>query len=197
MPSAPVFSVATCGLAKFQFALLNQDHGSGRGDRLGHRIEAKNRVSRHRGHGGGIAGTKALIINGFAMVLDQHDGAGEMALPDLAVEHLGDAIEAGLRKTCEIRGFGEQIAGRRGRADQLCGDSDDRQPFARLTQDCLWFASRGLESNTEIFQRLVKIDRIRDFVFFTPIAVFLAATRRQGGDSPEMPPPRRFRLSSS
>jgi len=71
------------GIVELQLAILDQHHGGNRGDRLRHRIQAKDRIRVHRQFGRDIADAEIFGINRLAVLLDQEDRAGDLSGRDL------------------------------------------------------------------------------------------------------------------
>jgi hypothetical protein len=71
-----------------------------------------------------VAHAKFFEIDGFAMLLDQDDGAGNPAARDLVLDVVADLIQPGARKTSRCRR-------RRFRAGPVRGSDNDRPDQTR------------------------------------------------------------------
>jgi hypothetical protein len=85
-------------LLQRQLSLLHQHQGRHRGDRLRHRVDAKQRVWRHRRLGRYVANAEALEVDRPAAPLHQHDDTRDVAGCNLGLEELGDVAELGPRE---------------------------------------------------------------------------------------------------
>ncbi len=81
------------GIFEPELALFDQHHRDHAGDRLGHRKQAEDRVIGHRQPGRDVAHAEEFVIDRLAVLLDQQDRAGNLALRDLVAEVIADALE--------------------------------------------------------------------------------------------------------
>ena len=77
-----------------QLALLEQHHRRHRGDRLGHGIDAEDRILGHRRLLLGVEAAHGLEVGDLAVPRDEQDGAGDRALGDVGLERVGDRLQA-------------------------------------------------------------------------------------------------------
>jgi hypothetical protein len=87
------------GIVEGELAVLDQHHRSDRGDRLRHRIQTENRVRGHRQLGRDVANPEIFEVDRLPVLLDQHDGARNLAGRDLVADVVADALQPSLRKT--------------------------------------------------------------------------------------------------
>ncbi len=83
-------------LVELELALLPQHHGGDRGDRLGHRINAEDRVGLHRPALGQVHHSDRLPIDDFAVAGHRRDGPGKLFFLDHFLDDLVGTFEFGL-----------------------------------------------------------------------------------------------------
>jgi hypothetical protein len=81
------------GIVEGQLAVVDQHHCGNRGDRLRHRIDLEDRIRRHRRAGRRVPHAETFEINQLAMLLDQHDCAGNLASRDLAANVVAKLVK--------------------------------------------------------------------------------------------------------
>ena len=81
-------------IVKLQLAVFNQQHRRDRHHRFGHRVDAENRVLRHRRRSFFILKTDRFVIDQLIFAHDHHHCARQLALFDFLFEHLGDFRES-------------------------------------------------------------------------------------------------------
>ena len=81
------------GIAERELALLDEDHRRDRRDRLAHRVDAEDRVLRHRRLRRRIQHAHALEQRDPALPRDQEDGAGDLALLRVVAQRRHDAAQ--------------------------------------------------------------------------------------------------------
>ena len=80
-------------IGEFDLAVLDQHHGGDRDQRLGHRIDAKDGIQRHRLAFILVLEARGVGIDELALARDQHDRAGEFAIGNAFLERIVDAAE--------------------------------------------------------------------------------------------------------
>src|SRR5260370_14860410 len=80
------WNVFADGIVKRELALVDQHHRRHAGDGLGDRMDREDGVRRHRRSLLDVALDEAFEIDRLAVVLDQHDGAGNSAGGNFAIE---------------------------------------------------------------------------------------------------------------
>ena len=110
------------GSSSLSLPCIDQHHRRDAGDRLRHRIQAEDGVVGHRQPGRDIAHAEEFVINRLAMLLDQQNGARNLAVGDLAAEKspircsfcdskcAPRKIEAAFRESRRYRRYREQRA---------------------------------------------------------------------------------------
>ena len=83
------------GIDQLQHAVLDQEQGCDRDHRLGHRVDAEDRVGPHRIGAGGIAHAEGPRVDEAALARNHHDGARELLVVDLLAEGAREQIEPG------------------------------------------------------------------------------------------------------
>ena len=78
------------GIVELELALLDQRHRDHAGDGLGHREQAKDGLVGDRRLGDDVLHAEGFVIDRLAVLLDQDDGAGDLAGRDLVLEELAD-----------------------------------------------------------------------------------------------------------
>ena len=86
------------GIVKPELAVLDQHHGDDRRDRLRHRVEAEDRIRRHRQFCRDVAHAKAFEIDRLAVSLDQENRAGNLSARDVVPDVIADARKSFGRK---------------------------------------------------------------------------------------------------
>ena len=81
------------GIVELELALIEQLHRHHGGDRLGHREQAEDGLVRDRRLGDDVLHAEEFVIDRLAVLLDQHDRAGDLAGRDLVLEELADLRE--------------------------------------------------------------------------------------------------------
>ena len=74
-------------------AFLVEQHGRDLRDRLGHRVDAKNRIAGHRRVGFRIERADSLEISELAMACDQQHESRRLSVRGVLPKDLGDALE--------------------------------------------------------------------------------------------------------
>ena len=97
------------GIAQHQPPLFDEHHRGDRRERLGHRIEAEDRVLRHRRSRDGIALADALEVGDLPLAGHQGDGARVLATGYLGLHDLGRPREA-LGREPDFLGLGGRQA---------------------------------------------------------------------------------------
>ena len=115
------------GIVEQDAPVLHQHHDRDRGERLGHRVEAEDRVLRHGRAALRIALAQRLEVGDLAPPRHQRDRAGIAALGDLALDHLGDArqLRRGEADLLRCRGGQPLRPGRAGEQQDEQGDERD------------------------------------------------------------------------
>jgi hypothetical protein len=95
------------GIVEPEPALLDELHRGGRGDRLGHRRDAEQRICRQRPAGRDIGFAERALVQ-HPLAIGRHgDHAGKVLVPDrlaqLVVEAAGWLLGAGDRRPCRSR----------------------------------------------------------------------------------------------
>ena len=80
------------GIVQPQLCLLDEDHGGGGRDGLGHRSDAENGVAPHRRGGREVLPADRLHVN-FVVPAQQRDHAGHLAAIDIAPHDVRHAAE--------------------------------------------------------------------------------------------------------
>jgi len=117
-------------VAEDEPALLDEHHGGDRGERLGHRVQAKDRVLRHRRAGPRIALAEALEVRDLALARDEDDRTRVPTARNLGLQHLGDTRQP-LRGESDVFGFRsrQRIGPDEGREDDTEERGDEgREP---------------------------------------------------------------------
>ena len=81
------------GIVELDRAVLDQLHRDDGGDRLGHREQAEDRLVGDRRLADDVLHAEGFVVDRLAMLLDQHDCAGDLAGRDLVLEELADLGE--------------------------------------------------------------------------------------------------------
>ena len=81
------------GIIEGQLAVVDQHHRGDRGNGFRHRIDLENRVRRHRLAGRRVPHAEALEIDRLAVLLDQQDGAGNLAGGDFVAELVPNPVK--------------------------------------------------------------------------------------------------------
>jgi hypothetical protein len=81
------------GIVELDLAFLEQHHRGHRGDGFGHREQAEDGLVGDRRLAHHILDAEGLVIDRLAVLLDQHDGAGDLAGRNLVLEELADLGE--------------------------------------------------------------------------------------------------------
>ena len=118
------------GSDELELAGVDEHHRRQARDRLGHRMQRKDRVRRHGHAGPDVAHAKALQIEGAAMLLDQDNGARQFAGRYLVVEERGDALEL-CRHVLGARGS-DHPRPKPGRQDSACERTQSSPRKARM-----------------------------------------------------------------
>ena len=82
------------GIAEDDATFLDEHHGGDRHERLGHRVDAEDRVLPERRAASRIARADRVEIGDFSLAGDQRHRAGQLLLLDLAAQRLLDAGQA-------------------------------------------------------------------------------------------------------
>jgi hypothetical protein len=119
-------------LVQRELALIDQHHRHERGDRLGHRIDSKQRVRRHRRLGRDIAHAEGFEIGRLTAALHQHDRARHLAVRNLRPEEFRHRAEFFAREA-ELFGLALTDAfGSSRTRHEMSGDGEnDRKPAQR------------------------------------------------------------------
>ena len=108
-------------LTQADLAFFNQSQNGGAGERFGLGSDAEQRVGRHGTVRLFVAPPDRLLVNGFAVVKNQRDRAGDLLLVDVLLQQAVDAGEAlggisgvgsglGKRPDDQKHGSGQQVA---------------------------------------------------------------------------------------
>ena len=81
------------GIIEGELAVVDQHHRGNRGDGLRHRIDLEDRIRRHRLAGRGVPHAETFEMDQLAMLLDQHDGAGNLAGRDLVANVVANPVK--------------------------------------------------------------------------------------------------------
>ena len=96
-------------ILEHDLALLEHHHDRDRGDRLGHGVDAEDRILGHRRLGFGIEHADGLEIRNLAVTHDHRDSARDGALRAFGAQPLGDAVEPLGRQPDVRRPGGRQV----------------------------------------------------------------------------------------
>ena len=98
-------------LVEMQTALRREHQGDERHHRLRHRVDAKDRIRRHRRAGGAVAVAPHPPHHDLAAALDMQHGARHRAARDLDVEEIVDPRQARAGKAGDVRHLGVDAHG--------------------------------------------------------------------------------------
>jgi hypothetical protein len=141
-------------IARLPLSFVVQHHHRHAGDRLGHRVDAGDRVQLHRRLLLEILEAVGLVLHDLALARHQRDDAGEVLLIDQALHGLVHPVEAArgkadgfrrrLRQRRECGGLGSPLREKRGRCDehrcQRGANQSSNEPIANhvsLRDQCL------------------------------------------------------------